>query len=66
MSVTPRRLRLGMVGGGAGAFIGGVHRMAARLDDEWELVAAALSSDPARAATSAAELRIAPDRAYAR
>jgi predicted dehydrogenase len=66
MSATPRRLRLGMVGGGAGAFIGGVHRMAARLDDEWELVAAALSSDPARAAASAAELRIAPDRAYAR
>jgi predicted dehydrogenase len=55
-----------MVGGGAGAFIGGVHRMAARLDDEWELVAAALSSDPARAVASAAELRIAPDRAYAR
>jgi predicted dehydrogenase len=66
MSATPRRLRLGMVGGGAGAFIGAVHRMAARLDDEWELVAAALSSDPARAAASASELRIAPERAYAR
>lgn len=61
----PRRLRLGMVGGGAGAFIGAVHRMAARLDDDWELVAAALSSDPVRAAASAAELRISPERAYA-
>ena len=45
-----RRLRLGMVGGGRGAFIGGVHRMAARLDDRWTLVAGALSSDPERAA----------------
>jgi predicted dehydrogenase len=66
MSAAPRRLRLGMVGGGAGSFIGAVHRMAARLDDEWELVAAALSSDPQRAAQSAAELRIAPERSYAR
>lgn len=61
----PRRLRLGMVGGGQGAFIGGVHRIAARLDDAYELVAGALSSDAARAAASAAELHIAPDRAYA-
>jgi predicted dehydrogenase len=59
-----RRLRLGMVGGGQGAFIGGVHRIAARIDDRYELVAGALSSDPARARDSAAELRIAPDRAY--
>jgi predicted dehydrogenase len=59
-----RRLRLGMVGGGQGAFIGAVHRMAARLDDEWELVAGALSSDVQRAAQSAAELRIDPDRSY--
>ena len=48
-------LKLGMVGGGQGAFIGGVHRMAARLDGRWELVAGALSSDPARASASAAE-----------
>jgi predicted dehydrogenase len=54
-----------MVGGGEGAFIGGVHRMAARLDDEFELVAGALSSDPDRARRSAATLRIAPGRAYA-
>ncbi len=46
---THRRLRLGMVGGGQGAFIGAVHRIAARLDDRFELVAGALSSDPARA-----------------
>jgi predicted dehydrogenase len=60
-----RRLRLGMVGGGEGAFIGAVHRMAARLDDQFELVAGALSSDPERARRSAAALHIAPDRAYA-
>ncbi len=60
----PRRLRLGMVGGGQGALIGGVHRIAARLDDRYDLVAGALSADPARAHASAAELRIAPDRSY--
>ena len=59
-----RRLRLGMVGGGQGAFIGAVHRIAARLDDRYELVAGALSADPERARASAAELRIAPERAY--
>jgi predicted dehydrogenase len=59
-----RRLRLGMVGGGQGAFIGAVHRIAARLDDRYELVVGALSSDPDRARTSAVELRIAPERAY--
>jgi predicted dehydrogenase len=60
-----RRLRLGMVGGGRGAFIGMVHRIAARLDDRYELVAGALSADAERAAASAADLRIAPARAYA-
>jgi predicted dehydrogenase len=59
-----RRLRLGMVGGGRGAFIGAVHRMAARLDDRWELVAGALSSDPERAALSGGDLLLAPDRIY--
>ena len=48
-----RRLRLGMVGGGEGAFIGAVHRIAARLDDCFELVAGALSSDAGRAQGSA-------------
>ncbi|SLN19757.1 Glucose--fructose oxidoreductase precursor [Aquimixticola soesokkakensis] len=53
------RIRLGMVGGGQGAFIGAVHRMAARLDDRFELVAGALSSDPERAETSARALGLA-------
>lgn len=60
-----RKLRLGMVGGGRGAFIGAVHRMAARLDDRFVLTAGALSADPANAAASAADLGIASDRAYA-
>jgi predicted dehydrogenase len=59
-----RRLRLGMVGGGPGAFIGAVHRIAARMDDRYELVAAALSSDPARSMAAAEELHI--PRAYGR
>jgi predicted dehydrogenase len=58
-------IRLGMVGGGQGAFIGAVHRIAARLDGHFQLVAGALSSQPARAKASAAELGLAPDRAYA-
>lgn len=61
----PRRLRWGMVGGGRGAFIGQVHRMAARLDDGYELVAGALSSDPERAKLSAGDCHIAPERSYA-
>jgi len=63
ISVQPK-LRLGMVGGGQGAFIGEVHRIAARLDDKYELLAGALSSDSARAAASAAELGIESDRSY--
>jgi len=59
-----RRLRLGMVGGGRGSFIGATHRIAARLDDRYELVAGALSSDPDRAKASAHELRIPHDRGY--
>ena len=51
-----RPVRLGMVGGGSGAFIGAIHRIAARMDGRFVLVAGALSSDPARAAASAAEL----------
>jgi predicted dehydrogenase len=57
-------IRLGMVGGGQGAFIGGVHRIAARMDGEFDLVAGALSSDPARAKASAAELGLDPERSY--
>src|SRR5580693_8217845 len=63
-AVAQRRLRLGMVGGGDGAFIGAVHRMAARLDDEFELVAGALASTPARARASAAALRLPLERSY--
>jgi predicted dehydrogenase len=54
-----RRLRLGMVGGGPGAFIGAVHRIAARLDDRYELVAGALTSDPERSIAGARELHMA-------
>jgi predicted dehydrogenase len=58
------RIRLGMVGGGQGAFIGAVHRLAARMDDQYELVAGALSSQRKRAIDSAVELGIGRDRAY--
>lgn len=47
------RIPLGMVGGGQGAFIGAVHRIAARMDDRFTLVAGALSSNPDRARASA-------------
>lgn len=60
----PSRIRLGMVGGGQGAFIGAVHRIASRIDDHFELVAGALSSDPDRARASGAELGLAEDRNY--
>ena len=59
-----RRIRLGMVGGGQGAFIGAVHRIAARIDDQYELVAGALSSNPERAQSSGAALHLAPERSY--
>lgn len=52
------RIRLGMVGGGNDAFIGGVHRIAARIDDRFELVAGALSSTPEKSAASAQALGI--------
>jgi predicted dehydrogenase len=62
--MSARPIRLGMVGGGEGAFIGAVHRMAARLDGQYELVAGALSSDAERARRSGAALGLAPDRCY--
>lgn len=58
----PERLRLGMVGGGRDAFIGAVHRIAARIDDQYELVAGAFSSNPEKALASAADLGV--PRAY--
>lgn len=57
------RIRLGMVGGGRDAFIGAVHRIAARLDDQYELVAGCFSSDPEKSLASAADLGV--GRAYA-
>ncbi len=59
-----RKLRMGLIGGGQGAFIGRVHATAAILDNRAQLVAGALSSDPARAKASAADYDIRPDRAY--
>ncbi|MBS7537823.1 Gfo/Idh/MocA family protein [Ancylobacter lacus] len=59
-----RRIRLGMVGGGEGAFIGAVHRIAARLDDQFELVAGALSAEPEKARRSGAALGLDPARVY--
>jgi len=60
-----RKLRYGMVGGGPGAFIGNVHRMAASLDGTMELVAGAFSSDPEKSLAQGKELGLATDRSYA-
>jgi predicted dehydrogenase len=62
--VTGRKLRFGMVGGGRGAFIGAVHRIAAQMDGQAELVAGAFSSDPQRSRDSAADLFVSAERAY--
>ncbi|MGR4069215.1 Gfo/Idh/MocA family protein [Billgrantia sp. C5P2] len=62
---TTRRLRLAMVGGGQGALIGGVHRIAARMDDRFELVAGNFSSQPERNRATARELGVAEARCYA-
>ncbi len=63
MTDTPhRKLRYAMVGGGRDAFIGGVHRKAIALDGQIELVAGALSSDPAKARASGADLGLADAR----
>src|SRR5213596_2234372 len=59
-----RKLRMGLIGGGQGAFIGRVHATAAVLDNRAALVAGALSSDPARAKASAPDYDIPADRAY--
>ena len=62
--VFDRKLKMGMVGGGHGAFIGVVHRRAAALDGSVELTAGALSSSPEKAVASAKDLYIADERAY--
>jgi predicted dehydrogenase len=59
-----RKLRMGMVGGGEGAFIGGVHRMAAALDGQIELVCGAFSSDAERSRRSGEALYLDPKRIY--
>jgi len=63
-AVKPDRIRLGMVGGGRDAFIGSVHRMAARLDDHYELVAGAFSSTAEKSLASAQDLGVVDNRAY--
>ena len=60
-----RKIRMGMIGGGRGAFIGNVHRMAATLDGQIELVCGAFSSDPEKSQLSGSDLYIDPDRVYA-
>ena len=64
MSDLARAIRMGMVGGGRDAFIGGVHRMAAALDGSMELVAGALSSTPEKAVASGLDLGLEQDRCY--
>ena len=59
-----RKLRMGMVGGGRGAFIGSVHRRAAALDGNIELVAGAFSSDPKKSSLSGKDFFLAPSRVY--
>ena len=59
-----RKIRMGMVGGGQGAFIGAVHRMAAALDGEIELVCGAFSSNPEKSKASGKELYLPEDRVY--
>ncbi len=62
--VAKRKIRMGMVGGGRGAFIGAVHRMAAALDGQIELVAGAFSSNPERSKASGEDLYLDPRRVY--
>lgn len=63
--MTGRRLRMGMVGGGQGAFIGNVHRLAARLDGQIDLVCGAFSRDPQNTLETGRALGISPSRCYA-
>jgi predicted dehydrogenase len=65
LSILGRRLRLAVIGGGPGSFIGAMHRQAARLDDRYEVVTGILSSDPDRSKKAALELGMNPDRTYA-
>jgi len=64
ISTLGRRLRLAVLGGGPGSFIGGMHRQAARLDDRYEIVTGVFSSDPERSKQAGLELGMDPDRLY--
>lgn len=64
IEILGRRLRLAVIGGGPGSFIGAMHRQSARLDDRYEIVTGMLSSDPERSKQTAKELGFAPDRLY--
>jgi predicted dehydrogenase len=64
ISMLGRRLRLAVIGGGPGSFIGAMHRQAARLDDRYEIVTGILSSDPEKSKKAGSELGLAPDRLY--
>lgn len=59
-----RRLRLAVIGGGSGSFIGAMHRQAARLDDRYEIVTGILSSDIEKSRKDALEIGLSPDRLY--
>ena len=59
-----KKLKLGMIGGGQGAFIGSVHRLCARMDDKYEFVAGCLSSTPEKAAKSAEDIGLNKSRSY--
>jgi predicted dehydrogenase len=65
ISMLGRRLRLAVIGGGPGSFIGAMHRQAARLDDRYELVAGALSSDAQRSLQAGGEIGLPAERCYA-
>jgi predicted dehydrogenase len=65
ISMLGRRLRLAVVGGGPGSFIGAMHRQAARLDDRYEIVTGVLSSDADRSKKAGLELGLSPERLYA-
>ena len=65
ISMLGRRLRLAVIGGGPGSFIGAMHRQAARLDDRYELVAGVLSSNPERARSAGAEIGLPAERVHA-
>ncbi|MEO8328356.1 MAG: Gfo/Idh/MocA family oxidoreductase, partial [Nitrospirota bacterium] len=64
ISILGRRLRLAVIGGGPGSFIGAMHRQAARLDDRYEVVTGILSSEPEKSKKACLELGMSPDRLY--